>query len=139
MYLVRLIYASKTQEDFGPQNIENIIDKARVYNHQHDITGILCFSNKYFLQCLEGSRTSVNNLYHKILNDDRHKEALMLEYTEISERDFGQWEMGYVPDSSLTKKLNLRFSGNSIFDPFKMSGDSAHKLLLALRANIPVI
>ena len=75
MYLVRLIYVSKTQQDFGPQNIESIIDKARVNNHKTEVTGLLCFSNKYFLQCLEGSRAAVNETYHKILNDDRQSQC----------------------------------------------------------------
>ena len=65
--------------------------------------------------------------------------VIMLQYTEIIEREFSRWEMGYVPDSQLSQQLNLQFSGTSEFDPYKMSGESAHRLLLALRANVPVL
>jgi len=41
--------------------------------------------------------------------------------------------MSYVPDSSLTTSINLKFSGKSIFDPYQMSGESAHKMMLELR------
>lgn len=49
---------------------------------------MLCFSNEYFLQCLEGSRTAVNNTYQQILNDKRHHNVIMLNYTQIPEREF---------------------------------------------------
>lgn len=44
--------------------------------------------------------------------------------------------MGYVPQSKLTESLNLKFSGSIDFNPFKMSGESAHLLMLALKDSI---
>ena len=97
---------------------------------------MLCFSNEYFLQCLEGSRTAVNNTYQQILNDKRHHNVIMLNYTQIPEREFEKWSMGYVPQSKLTESLNLKFSGSIDFNPFKMSGESAHLLMLTLKDSI---
>jgi hypothetical protein len=138
MFLVRLIYTSKTNDDFGPEDIGNILEKARINNAKKDVTGLLCFNNKFFLQCLEGSRTAVNETYHDILNDKRHSDIIMLSYTEVIEREFEQWSMGYMPESSLTKPLNLKYSGTAHFDPYEMSGESAHRLMLALKKKIPV-
>lgn len=136
MFLVRLIYASKISDGFGPKDIENILQSARTYNVKTHVTGILCFSNEYFLQCLEGSRTAVNNTYQQILNDKRHHNVIMLNYTQIPEREFEKWSMGYVPQSRVTQSLNLKFSGSVDFNPFKMSGESAHLLMLALKGSI---
>ena len=136
MFLVRLIYTSKTSSLFGPEDIENILEKARSNNLKNNVTGLLCFNNKYFLQCLEGSREKVNNTYHQILNDKRHSNIIMLSYTEIIEREFEKWSMGYMPQSSLTDPLNLKYSGTPSFDPYEMSGESTHKLMLALKENI---
>ncbi|WP_413401096.1 BLUF domain-containing protein [Pseudoalteromonas sp. KJ71-7] len=133
MFLVRLIYASKISSDFGPEDIENILQSARTYNVKTNVTGMLCFSNDYFLQCLEGSRTAVNNTYQQILNDKRHHNVIMLNYTQLPEREFEKWSMGYVPQSKLTESLNLKFSGSIDFNPFKMSGESAHLLMLTLK------
>tara|TARA_Y100001951_G_scaffold21856_1_gene16832 strand:+ start:3806 stop:4006 length:201 start_codon:yes stop_codon:yes gene_type:complete len=47
----------------------------------------------YFLQCLEGSRSNVNKIYHRILNDKRHRDPIILDYQEIEARDFSAWEM----------------------------------------------
>ena len=94
---------------------------------------MLCFNRKYFLQCLEGSRTNVNNAYHKILNDNRHSRIVMLDYKEITMREFSDWAMGYMPESSLTAPTNLKYSGKSEFIPYEMSGESAHQMMLALK------
>ena len=57
----------------------------------------------------------------------------MLEYEEISEREFSSWSMAYLPETKLTTSINLKFSESSEFDPYKMSGESTHKMMLALR------
>ena len=136
MYLVRLIYASRMAEGFDQQDISDILESARHYNAKNNITGLLCFSRKIFLQCIEGSRTQVNATYRHILNDARHSDVILLDYTEIVEREFDQWSMGYVPESSLTAPLNLKYSGTKDFDPYKMSGESALRLLRALKMSV---
>lgn len=94
---------------------------------------MLCFNRKYFLQCLEGSRTNVNNAYHKILNDKRHSRIVLLDYKEITKREFSNWSMGYMPESSLTAPTSLKFSGKNEFSPYEMSGESAHQMMLELK------
>lgn len=132
MFLVRLVYASAKSDDWPESGIEDILAAARASNGQSHVTGLLCFNRNYFLQCLEGSRTAVNQTYHHILNDQRHENPVLLKYEEIAHRDFDDWSMGYVPESSLTSQVLLKYSGNSAFDPYKMSGDNAHQLLLHL-------
>ncbi|MBD3670640.1 MAG: BLUF domain-containing protein [Gammaproteobacteria bacterium] len=139
MYLVRLIYVSKIANGFGADDIEHILDTARTKNKADNITGLLCFGSDIFLQCLEGSRAKVNAAYHRILNDSRHEDIVMLDYQEIIEREFSEWSMGYVPESSLTAPLNLKYSGNNVFDPYKMTGESTQRLLIELKSTIPTI
>jgi hypothetical protein len=131
MYLVRLVYASKVvNEQFSADDIKQVLESARKNNSKYNLTGLLCFSSKYFLQCLEGPRMNVNQTYQRILADTRHKDILLLDYQEIDRREFANWGMGYVPQSSLTRPLNLKYSGSPEFDPFDMSGESCHQLLL---------
>ena len=137
MYLVRLVYVSEVSERFVPEDIESILSAARKNNAPRDVTGLLCFNRKFFLQCLEGSRTHVNEVYHKILNDSRHRRIIMLDYREINAREFDRWSMGYMPESSLTKDINIRYSGSGTFEPYDMTGESAHLLMLALRDSVP--
>lgn len=62
MFLVRLVYASQISDHFSADDIESILKKARKNNKKLNVTGLLCFNRKYFLQCLEGSRTNVNTI-----------------------------------------------------------------------------
>ncbi|MDN3610208.1 BLUF domain-containing protein [Vibrio ostreicida] len=139
MFLVRLVYASTITKGIKEADIENILDTARKNNSLVDVTGILLFNRNYFLQCLEGSRTEVNQIYHHILNDPRHKDVLLLDYSEISERNFSDWNMGYIPEISATIPLNLKYSSGSKFEPHRLSGKSAHKLLLNLCDVVSVV
>ena len=137
MYLMSLVYASAVSENFHVNDIKDILENARNNNKKNGVTGILCFNGKMFLQCLEGSRTSVNNIYSKIVSDTRHDKIALLEYNEITEREFDTWAMGYVPESTMTAATLLKYSGSETFDPFKMSGSGALRLLCALKRTIP--
>ena len=139
MYLVRLVYTSTISEGFNEREIENILEAARKNNAKSNVTGLLCFNRKYFLQCLEGSRVAVNAIYHRILQDDRHHSAVMLDYKEIYQREFDQWNMGFMPESNLTRPTNMKYSNSPDFNPYDMAGVSAHELMIELRNTVPVL
>lgn len=139
MFLVQLIYVSKISHDFGPEEIESILSSAKKNNKKTEVTGVLCFNRKYFLQCLEGYRSAVNQTYHKILQDPRHHDIVLLDYQEIVSREFSDWGMGYIPETSLSDNLNLKYSGGSNFDPFRMSGRSCRELMMELSRSFPVL
>lgn len=124
MYLVRLIYASKVSDGISAADLEGIIDKACSENAKQDLTGILCCNRKFFLQCLEGSRESVNELYKRIQHDKRHHAITMLNYQDINTRTFTEWGMKLVTSMDTHSRLNLKYSGNSHFDPYEMTGES---------------
>lgn len=139
MFLVRMVYASRVSEYFNSDDIEQILAKARENNVKNCVTGMLCFNQTYFLQCLEGSRRKVNQTYHKILNDKRHEEIVLLDYQEIVHREFSHWNMGYMPRASLTRDVIIKHSGQYEFAPFEMSGRSALDLMIGLRNTIPLV
>lgn len=133
MFLTRIIYTSTATKQFKPKDIENILSTSKLKNSKKELTGMLCFSRNFFLQCIEGSRISVNELYHKILNDPRHEKIVLLDYNEIFEREFNDWSMAYLPELNLTNAINLKFSESSQFSPYSMSGESAHRMMLELK------
>ncbi|CAM4279749.1 BLUF domain-containing protein [Pseudoalteromonas ostreae] len=139
MFLTRIIYASTITEHFNPSSLEEIIEKAVLNNKKNNVTGMLCFNRNYFLQCIEGSRTNVNKTYNKILNDKRHTEIILLDYSEINAREFSNWSMGYVPTSRLSAQINLKFSGSSEFSPYKISAESAYMMMLELKNSLPTV
>lgn len=136
MRLIRMIYASTKQDTLTKDDIENILTVSRSNNTRAKVTGVLCFSHNYFLQCLEGERQHVNDLYNRIASDDRHSEPFIIEYSEISERSFGNWAMGYVPQTEVSKELILKFGPTGDFDPTNMSAASALGFLKSLTQTI---
>lgn len=136
MQLIRAIYASHKSESLTVEDVESILSDSRSNNTRAEITGVLCFSHEYFLQCLEGDRAAVNELYNRITRDQRHLEPFMIDYAEIDERAFSQWAMGFVPDTQISRELILRFSGSGRFDPTQMSAASALGFLRALTNTI---
>ncbi len=139
MYLVRLLYASEKSKHFQEVDLELILKSARNHNKKNNVTGCLCFNRNYFLQCLEGSRTKVNETYHRILNDHRHDKIVLLDYREIPQREFGEWFMGYLPETKTTRPLNLKYSPHEKFIPHEMSGESSHRYLLEMSGLVDII
>ena len=139
MFLVQLVYVSKAQNSLNDHDIEDILTLSKVNNEKQAITGLLSFNHRYFLQCIEGSRSTVNDTYQRILNDPRHSDVVILSYEAIDYRYFGGWSMAYVPSSSLTQEMILTYGSTKEFNPYKMSGESALLLLSELAEHIPTV
>ncbi|MFA0016056.1 BLUF domain-containing protein [Vibrio lentus] len=137
MLLTRLIYVSTLCESCDATALDDILKISHDRNKESHLTGLLSHNDKYFLQCIEGSRTAVNHTYNHILNDQRHKKVMILYFKEIDYREFGDWSMGDIPQSSLTELVNLQFSTSDQFNPYEMSGESAYRMLLELKQNLP--
>lgn len=133
MFLVRLIYASKISSAFEIEHVKDIVEKATRRNIKNDITGLLCFNRNYFLQCIEGERSVVNETFNKICADERHERVTMMSYDEIKEREFTDWAMEYVPESQVSMALTRKYSASCIFNPFEMSGESSKLFIKAIR------
>lgn len=134
--MVRLIYTSTITDVFEVDDIARILKVARANNKAQDITGLLSFNRRFFLQCLEGERSEVNRLYHKIVTDPRHSKPEILQYQEITQKEFDVWSMGYLQDVESLRELFYKHTKNMNFDPYKMNGESAKALLIDIRDEI---
>lgn len=132
--LVRLVYASRAEREIDDALIAEILEDSRKHNLERGITGVLCTyaPGNVFLQVLEGSRTTVNALYAAIVRDPRHRDVTLLDYAEIAERRYSGWRMGSVNLNRLNQSIILRFSEQSVLDPFAMSGHAILALLQEL-------
>lgn len=135
--LVRLLYASRAV-DTSPEAIEAILSQSRHHNPATGITGILCYGAGIFLQAIEGGRMAVSELYGHIQRDPRHKDVMLLDYEEISERRFGGWTMGQVNLSKLHHSVLLKYSERAELDPYSVSGKVSFALLEDLMATAAI-
>lgn len=136
MKLVQLIYVSTyTDDKLQTDELAKIHKVAQKNNKELDVTGALVFGSGYFLQCLEGSRKVVNELYAKIVQDPRHKNILILSFNELSERQFHNWSMKFVMLTEGQQEVVRRYSVKSDFNPYEMTAKSALKILSNLAYN----
>lgn len=85
------------------QDLEDILQTSKRYNDEHQITGMLLYLEGYFLtmkegrfmQVLEGSEEEVNLLFDEIKKDPRHQSIIVLQATDLKERNFKDWTMGF--------------------------------------------
>lgn len=93
--LIQLVYVSSLT--FSARLKASIFDEveghARTYNEKNGITGILCYGNSHFLQCIEGKKSKVLALQERIFSDKRHKNVKILLIQKIEQRSFVDWRM----------------------------------------------
>ncbi|NVM78500.1 hypothetical protein FHW83_004328 [Duganella sp. SG902] len=127
--LVRLLYASRAAAPTDNATVNAILQQSRRHNPSAGITGVLCHSERLFLQVLEGGREQVNRLYARIMADPRHSDITLLHYEEINERRYAGWTMGQTNLDKLNPGTVLRYSALPEFDPYTLSGESSLALI----------
>ena len=119
--LVRAFYISRSA---GPQTsvvTGSILKTAVGFNRIHQITGVLCQGDGFFLQVLEGERAIVNQLYARIVRDSRHKEVELVKFEEISQRKYSQWSMALIDLSDTAPMVVMQ---HPEFDPYSASSET---------------
>ncbi len=132
MNLVRLVYASRFSSKTNVEALQAIVKASRRNNPKKGLTGVLCYAPGLFLQCLEGPRAAVNEMYHRIMNDPRNKAVTLLAYADIDERLFEEWDMAYLRANDLTATVIMKYNAGTAFDPYSMNGAQALGFLRCL-------
>lgn len=130
--LIRLVYVSTAVDSVDLNEFKKILGNAQQNNQRRDLTGMLAFNSKVFLQGLEGSREAINDLYAKLMRDPRHGNIMMLKYDSVPERYWSNWSMGFAAPNADNRALFLRYSSQSVFNPYGMTGENAEKMLMEL-------
>lgn len=137
--LVRLLYASRSAEPLTPEVVDAILASSRKLNLTQGITGLLCYSGDIFMQVLEGGRETVSQLYNAISRDPRHRDVVLLQYEEITERRFAGWTMGQVNLCRVNPSILLKYSERPVLDPYAVSGKVSIALLEELIATASIV
>jgi len=91
----QLIYSSAVCAGVSDDAIIEIARDAQKKNIEIGITGMMLCHQGSILQVLEGAKSVVENLYEKIVADNRHTQILRLINREADMREFGNWAMGF--------------------------------------------
>lgn len=138
MALARLVYASTANENFSGAELNNILAQSRLNNKKHNVSGMLCFNNRYIIQILEGSPEAVNGTYLKIAQDPRHSELMLLDYSPIHKRQFSEWSMGFAAETRESRKIYFAYSPTDEFNPYRLLGEASANFLFEMSRLLPV-
>lgn len=115
--MIRLVYVSTCADNVQPGDIDSLLTTAELRNQQNGISGMLCWSGEFFLQCLEGERAAVTQCFARILTDRRHHSPELIVSAPTAVRWFSQWGMGFSR-TMLSHRMDLsEWMGNS-FNPY---------------------
>ncbi len=90
----RVKYVSQFASRLSRRDIDELVGRASEKNSKLDITGILMSSGRVFFQVLEGPKAHVDQVFQSIVDDDRHRDVLLLDAEDgVSERYFPDWSM----------------------------------------------
>lgn len=126
--MIRLCYASVRVESDNDLllDLSDILSRAREFNAQQGIVGVLYYAEGSFFQCLEGEREHVFALFESIQRDSRHTDIHLFHICSITELSFKQWSMKYVnPNtkiSSYFKNIGLSHFKPNLLTVEQMDG-----------------
>ena len=115
--LREIVYIS-TAEGIDADEIEDILESCARNNVERNVTGILLYNGRHFMQLLEGDVADLSWVMTRIENDPRHTGLSVLDDIAIPERACPDWSMRLIRliddiadrraalDAELPKNLN---------------------------------
>jgi hypothetical protein len=136
--LYRLVYASLTSQHHDDasmtQLLADILNTSRERNAQGGVTGVLLADERMFVQCLEGPRDAVFEVWYRIQDDPRHQCLVELLHEENADaRLYPDWSMGFT-DATREELLRVvrHARDKAQHEPENMPWAGAMDLLLAV-------
>jgi hypothetical protein len=133
----QVVYMSAATRVFDVDELTDLLTAARLKNERLGLTGLLLYHMGSFLQVLEGDGDTVDRLYRRIEQDQRHTRMVLLVRSQIEQRNFSHWQMGFVHTDRLAREslpgFHDVFSRTFSVNEFIAQPTIAHKLLLAFR------
>jgi hypothetical protein len=117
--MLRLVYVSTCAPGVDIDAVVEIMRVAHPRNVSRGVSGMLCWSGEFFLQCLEGERAVVSEIFSYIARDARHSKVELIIAAPTNVRWFGEWGMGFSRLMA-SHQLDLREAGALEFDPYQL-------------------
>lgn len=90
-----IAYASSAVTKLDEASLNDLLELARVRNHNAGVSGLLLYADGNFMQYLEGAADLLSPIWKSIQRDSRHRGLYVLLDGETSEREFDGWSMAY--------------------------------------------
>jgi hypothetical protein len=94
--LYQLGYVSTQTRDMQAADLIELLNFARETNRKLGVTGLLLHRQDSFFQLIEGRKEVIEALFARIAADPRHRRVEMLFEQPVAEREFPDWQMGFL-------------------------------------------
>ena len=101
-----IIYKSKAQPSFNITEVKEMLQGAKVFNREHNITGIIVYYDTYFIQLIEGNKEIIESLYKNIKSDKRHYNVDTILCKESKKSLWNTWSMAFYDLSVESEQTN---------------------------------
>jgi hypothetical protein len=112
-------YVSTANPALSENEIQSTLDFSKDWNNNHEITGILLFSQGNFFQVLEGEESLLKMLFERIKADKRHHNIITIFQKEVPEVKFQNYEADFISldDRYHAKNIDSYFSQIKLLNP----------------------
>lgn len=98
------VYIS-TAVGLSREDVGTILDTCARNNIEQEVTGLLLYNGRNFLQLLEGQGDALEKLMSAIEVDERHSGVLIMHKGEVETRDCPDWAMKLI---SISEAIEVR-------------------------------
>jgi hypothetical protein len=95
--LHQLVYMSRAREPFSDDDLARLCTNSAARNADRNVTGLLLYDGKRFIQALEGEEQAVRAAMSRIEADPRHYAIEYIADQPIDRRRFIDWTMELSP------------------------------------------
>ncbi len=138
--IFRTVYISKATTLHTDADLLEILKQARRNNTELDVTGLLIYKDKSFIQLIEGPLSSIKRVFSAIKRDTRHyRIKCLIDCERVEARAFPQWSMGFKHlsmETAIHEEGFVDFFGDGfvLTDLYAQAAhDTAIKLLMYFR------
>jgi hypothetical protein len=93
--LISIVYVSTATLPFSDADLIGLLSQSQRNNSSRDVTGMLLYKDRNFMQVLEGPEEEVRKLVEIIRADARHAGFIKLLDRAIEKREFSEWSMAF--------------------------------------------
>lgn len=102
--LYELLYSSFSEREMDADALMSLLESARTKNERLNVTGLLLYCNREYMQLIEGEEEVIRSLWKSIQSDSRHYSTRVMYEGPIEKRGFAGWSMGFRNLSNVNMK-----------------------------------
>jgi hypothetical protein len=102
--MMYLLYVSEAAYPMETSDLLDILTVSRRNNLRDDITGLLLYKDRQFIQLLEGPKSNVIALHRRLMTDPRHTSVRTMLSGPLQERQFNNWAMAFYDLSKVDQR-----------------------------------